>query len=590
MPSKRILFGACAGLVIVGAGFAAWSALSVREEEVAQVRTHATPEQLTEHCEDNIGEPRTLQITEGVWVAVGHDLANTIVVQTPEGNVVIDVGSEPERAAKTRAALLEKAPGKTRAIIYTHSHIDHVGGASAWFEEGTEIWATDAFRDHFLKQYGAFAQAEKERGFRQFGRHVGHESLPCSAIGRRLDLDAAPRTGMRMPTHSFSDFKALEFGGVRVELHEAHGETHDQLFVYLPEAGALMPGDNFYATFPNLYTIRGTSPRPVDAWIDSIDRMRRLNPQHLIPSHTIPISGADEIATRLTTYRDGIQWVRDRVVAAANAGSSLDATAESIGLPPTLAKEGDLRELYGQLDWSARAIYTNRLGWFDGRPEALYPPSPSERLGRTLKLMGGAERVLGEAKTAVAEKNYRWAVHLLAMLRDGPQLSDDTRAAAKTELVTALQGLASEVTNTNGRGYLLESAHELVNGKTPGTPPAPDPELLAAIPLSHVFEIMATRLVPERAVDVHESVEFNFTDGSQFHVTIRNQIAEITEGEALPGTPEPIAVVSTSPETWRALALQSIKPLEAVTSGDMKVDGERLAFVRFSKRFDRGIK
>lgn len=590
MPSKRVLFGACVGILAAGAFAFAWSAVSVPESEVTQVRTHATPEQLTQHCEEHIGAPRVLQITDGVWAAVGHDLANTIVVQTPEGNVVIDVGSEPERAAKTREALLEKAPGKTRAIIYTHSHIDHVGGASAWVEDGTQIWATDAFRDHFLKQYGAFAQAEKTRGFRQFGRHVDHESLPCSAIGRRLDLDAAPRTGMRMPTHTFSGFEELAFGGVRLQLHEAHGETHDQLFVYLPDAGALMPGDNFYATFPNLYTIRGTSPRPVDAWIDSIDRMRRLNPRHLAPSHTIPISGQQEIAARLTTYRDGIQWVRDRVVAAANAGSSLDATADGIGLPPALAKEGDLRELYGQIDWSARAIYTNRLGWFDGRPEALYPPQPSERIDRTLELMGGAERVLQAANTAIAERDYRWAVHLLAMLRDAPNMADDTRATAKAELVAALQGLASEVTNTNGRGYLLESAHELLNGPTASTPPSPDPELLAAVPLSHVFEIMATRLVPERAVDVHESVAFKFTDGSEFRVTIRNQIAEITEGAALPGTPNPIAVVSTSPETWRALALQTIKPLEAVTSGDMQVEGERLAFIRFSNRFDRGFK
>ena len=590
MPSKRILVGACVGLALAGAGLFAWSALSVPETPVAQVRTQATPEQLTQHCKENIGAPRVLEVSKDVWAAVGHDLANTILVQTPEGNVVIDVGSEPERSAKTRAALLEKAPGKTLAIIYTHSHIDHVGGASAWVEEGTQIWATDAFRDHFLKQYGAFAQAEKERGFRQFGRHVGHDSLPCSAIGRRIDLDAAPRTGMRMPTRTFSDFKELDFGGVRVELHEAHGETHDQLFVYLPEAGALMPGDNFYATFPNLYTIRGTSPRPVDAWIESIDRMRRLSPRYLVPSHTIPVSGAEEIATRLATYRDGIQWVRDRVVAAANAGSSLDATADGIGLPPALADESDLRELYGQLDWSARAIYTNRLGWFDGRPEALYPPRASERVDRTLELMGGAERVLGEAQTAIAEKSHRWAVHLLAMLRDAPKVADATRATAKTELATALQGLASEVTNTNGRGYLLESAHELLNGKTPSPKPVPDPELLAAIPLAHVFDIMATRLLPERAADVHESVAFKFTDGSEFHVTIRNQIAEVVEGEALPGTPEPIAVVSTSPDTWRALSLQLIKPLEAVTSGDLKVEGERLAFVRFTKRFDQGFK
>jgi hypothetical protein len=27
---------------------------------------------------------------------------------------------------------------------------------------------------------------------------------------------------------------------------EAHGETHDQLFVHIPEKRTLLPGDNYY--------------------------------------------------------------------------------------------------------------------------------------------------------------------------------------------------------------------------------------------------------------------------------------------------------------------------------------------------------
>jgi len=45
----------------------------------------------------------------------------------------------------------------------------------------------------------------------------------------------------------------------------------------------LMPGDNFYKTFPNLYTIRGTAYRDVTQWVDSLDKMRRLHPEHLAP-------------------------------------------------------------------------------------------------------------------------------------------------------------------------------------------------------------------------------------------------------------------------------------------------------------------
>lgn len=69
----------------------------------------------------------------------------------------VDVSMNPERAARVRRDL-EAVAGKAfiHSIIYTHSHVDHVGGAEAWKEEGTKIWGTDALTDHYFKQYGAF--------------------------------------------------------------------------------------------------------------------------------------------------------------------------------------------------------------------------------------------------------------------------------------------------------------------------------------------------------------------------------------------------------------------------------------------------
>jgi alkyl sulfatase BDS1-like metallo-beta-lactamase superfamily hydrolase len=90
----------------------------------------------------------------------------------------------------------------------------------------------------------------------------------------------------------------------------------------------LVAGDNFYWSFPNIYTIRGTSPLPVDAWIESLDTMRRLAPEHMIPNHTRAVHGRLEINRILTDYRDAIQWVRDAVVRGANMGLDLDTLAE----------------------------------------------------------------------------------------------------------------------------------------------------------------------------------------------------------------------------------------------------------------------
>lgn len=559
--------------------------------EVATVRTPSTPAILREHCQEGVGAPRVVPITDNVLVAVGYDLANTILITTPEGHVVVDVGMSPARARAAREALLREAPGAVRAIVLTHSHIDHIGGATAWMEEGTEVWATDAFRDHFIKQYGAFRMAETVRGGRQFGWHVHEDALPCSALGRRVDMEAAMESGIVLPTRTFSGETAFEVGGVRIELVEAHGETHDQLFVWLPAARVLMPGDNYYRSFPNLYTIRGTSPRPVDAWIESLDAMRARRPRHLVPSHTVPVTGEDEIAGALTRYRDAIQWVRDRVVAQANEGVPIERIAQEMALPAWLAEDPALAPLYGQLDWSARAIYGSHLGWFDGRPEALYPVPASDIAARSVGMMGGRDAVRRAAQTAQDEGDPRWALHLLSLLRDAGELDATPGSEGALAIAAALEAVGEQVGNSNGRGYLLESAYELREGMAEPLVPRPAPQMLDGIPIAQFFEVMASRLIPELASDTHESVRFEFEDTREvFHVTIRRGVAEVVAGpEPLPGTPAPIATVHTRTGVWRRLATDLESPVSALASGDLRVEGDALAFQAFTSRFRRGL-
>lgn len=541
---------------------------------------------LARQCEEFIGAPRVLEPAPGVYTAVGYDLANMILVHTDDGNVVVDTGMSPVRAKEAKAALLARSPGPIRAVVFTHSHIDHVGGASAWIEPGTEIWATENFRDHFLKQYALFQRAEMRRGAAQFGEHVPPALLACSALGRRIDLDAARETGVRLPTKTFTGEASFTVGGTEFKLVEAHGETHDQLFVWIPSRKAILSGDNFYYSFPNLYTIRGTAPRPVDDWIRSLDKMRALEPEALVPSHTIPVTGAANIQTVLTDYRDAIQWVRDETVRAANAGEPVDAVAARIRLPADLADKPYLDEMYGQLDWSVRAIFDSNLGWFDGRPETLYPLAPTAAAAREVALMGGESRVREAADAAMQAKDFRWAVHLYAKLRDAgvPAETLDPKLAA------AYYALGETVRNTNGRGYLLESAYRAQGHPAGGAMGRPDDVLLASIPVDTFLDVMAVRLIPDKAAGVHETLAIRFADiDTTFYVTVRRGVAEVHKGAPLPGTPAPVATIKTDTMTWRKLALQIDSPALAVASGRLKVDGSLSDVVGFLDRFDKEL-
>jgi alkyl sulfatase BDS1-like metallo-beta-lactamase superfamily hydrolase len=558
---------------------------------IAQTRVVPTTAMLDEQCRTAVGERRieSFELGEGVsiHVAIGYDLANTILIHTPEGNVVVDAMTGPDRAAQAQADLLAKAPGPTKALILTHSHIDHVGGASAWapVDQQVPIWATEDFTERFFDQYGVFAQAEQRRGLRQFGARVDERDLPCSALGARIDFESGVGHGVRLPTERFSGQASFTVGGVPIELHEAHGETDDQLFVWLPQHRVLLPGDNIYRAFPNLYTIRGTHPRPVDTWIESLDRMRMLEPVLMIGSHTAPFVGAEHIAEVLRDYRDAIAFLRASVVRGANAGWTRSQIAESVSLPAELAEKPWLRELYGQLDWSALSIYDAELGWFDGQPEQLYPLASRELERREIELMGGIAAVRAAARDS---DDPRLRLHLLGKLRRSELVEEDQRAELEAEYVEAMRSVAEQVANTNGRGYLLEHALELEAGPAQPDPPPLTDELLHEIPVELFFEAMPNRLKLELAGDVDECLKLVLTDIERtLWISVRRGVVEVAWDHAFPGTPEPLGTLTTDSATWKRIALQLDTAGAAVLSGKLAIDGPLPKVQAFFDRFDR---
>ena len=142
--------------------------------------------------------------------------------------------------------------------------------------------------------------------------------------------------GYIKPDTTFKEELKIKISGINIELYHAPGETNDQLFVWLPEHRSLMPGDNIYKTFPNLYTIRGTSHRDVNAWVNSLDMMIALQPKNIFPSHTLPFSGDSALET-LMIYRDGIQFIHDQTIRLMNQGMYPEEIIEKIELPSAVA-------------------------------------------------------------------------------------------------------------------------------------------------------------------------------------------------------------------------------------------------------------
>ena len=136
--------------------------------------------------------------------------------------------------------------------------------------------------------------------------------------------------------------------------------------------------------------------------------MLALKPAIVLPSHGVPIEGADTVQRVLTRYRDAILYVHDATVKGMNEGKDVYALMRDVKLPPSL----DVGEDYGKVAWSVRGIYDAYIGWFDGDPASMYPVSPDEAYAELTRLAGGADRVAARAQTLITDHQAATALRL----------------------------------------------------------------------------------------------------------------------------------------------------------------------------------
>ena len=539
-------------------------------------------ERLNEEFERNV-----YTVTNGVYQAVGFGIANSIMVEGDDCVFIVDVMGSMETARAVRAEFDKITRKPIRALIYTHNHADHVMGGLAFAPDGEiDVYAHETTNDYINRTLNVLRPILAMRGARMFGSHLtrpGPDRLDNVGLGPFVEtLDPDMTLGLIRPNKTFSDTLRTEICGVRVELVHAPGETNDQLFVWLPERGLLMPGDNIYKAFPNLYSIRGTPYRDVLAWARSIDKMRAIKPTHLVPSHTRSISGQERVHQTLTAYRDAIQFVHDQTIQGINQGLTPDELVDAVKLPPHLAGHPYLQEHYGKVEWSVRGIFSGYLGWFDGDAATLEPASPDERAQAMASLAGGADSLLAAARGALADERYAWA----AELASHSVRLDPGSAAAKRIKADALRALGHRQINANARNYYITQALEL-EGEV-GTRDSIKPEnalsFVSTVPIGRFVAAMPANLIYEKSAETEMLVGLHFPDVDEgYGIDIRRGVAEFMEG--LPEGRD--LTITADSDIWREVVLGLRSPIKAFASGEVKFEGSAIDLVGFLRLFKK---
>lgn len=545
----------------------------------------ATPAALVAHSEEF---RRGLEeVRPGVFVAIGYGIANSILLVGPEGCVVVDA-MESQQSGRAVAELFKPHCSKgLKGIIYTHSHPDHVQGAAAFAEvlgnPKVPIYAQAEVSSAMDKLSSELQPIITRRSLMMYGHGLSASEHINVGIGSHLELDDTSQIVTLRPTVTFDDHLEVRIAGLDVVLQHAIGETEDQIFVWLPAQKLLLPGDNLYRAFPNLYTIRGTSYRDPKLWAASLDAMRRLGAATLVPSHTRPILGAEQIQTVLTDYRDAVRYVYDQSIRLMNRGHSPEELQHLVMLPSALAKSPWLQEFYGKPGWSARSVFVGNLGWFDGDVANLQPLPPLARSREMQALAGGVEAFNQKIQQAASAKNFAWVLELSShALR-----VDAANLIAKNARLEALKALGEAEANPNARHFYLTQYHELKGDiRLPDSILTPTPSMLAAMPLSSFFDGLAVNLDPAATKPETQVVAFNFTDIQQRWVYIvRNGSSEVLGPDQLGFAPAAQLEVNVSAQVFKEMLAKLRNPALTLAKDFSVVQGSKLELIAFFRQF-----
>lgn len=372
-----------------------------------------------------------VRVNDSIFLAYGF--GNTFMVTTAEGNVIIDT-SNVARAPRAKELLQRENAGPVKFIVLTHGHGDHTGGVNLWKEPATQVIAQKE-QYEFLNYQARLSGFFNERNAAQF--NFKRQQSPKSPG----NFDAPV-----LATTLFDQKYEFSLGGVDFQVHSTPGETPDHLTLWVPKYKAAFVGDNYYESFPNIYTLRGTKPRWALDYISSLNKVLELKPELLLPSHGEPVRGNAEITRRLTRYRDAIAYVHDAVVKGMNEGKDVYTLMHEIKLPSQL----EVGESYGNLIWSIRGIYEGYAGWFDLEPSTMYDAPMSSVFPDVAKLAGGPDALAKLAMQRVAGGKFVDALHLMQIAL----ASDANHRGALEAKLKALEGLRARSVNSNERGWL----------------------------------------------------------------------------------------------------------------------------------------
>src|ERR1700741_1899345 len=466
------------------------------------------------------------EVVPGVYQVRGLDIANMTLIEGDKGVVVVDTLTSIEGARAAMELYFQHRGRKpVIAVIFTHTHTDHYGGARGVLDDATlasgnvPIIAPNFFMEHAVSENIIAGPAMLRCAQYQFG--------PFLAKGARGQVDcglgksmAAGSVALLRPTDlikATGDKRTID--GLEFEFQMApNSEAPAEMHFFIPRYKVLNLAENCTHNFHNLLPFRGADVRDALAWSKYLNEALRMwggKADAMCGQHHWPVWGKERIDTMIRQQRDLYKFAHDQTIRLMNHGLTASEIAETIRLPKSLDGAWHGRGYYGHIRHNVKAIYQKYLGWYDANPVHLDPLPPVESGKKYVEYMGGAAALLERARKDFAKGEFRFVAQAVSHL----VFADPDNEAARALLADTFEQLGYASESATWRNAYLFGAQELRQGMPKAPPRAAMPrETLAALRTEQLWDVLGVRLNGPKAEGKRIALNWNFTDTNETFV------------------------------------------------------------------------
>lgn len=532
------------------------------------------------------------QVKDNIYQVRGYDLSNMDIIEGKNGLIIIDPLLTKETAKAALELYYQHRPKKpVIAVIYTHSHADHYGGVRGVTTPEdvasgkVKILAPQGFLEAAVSENVYAGNAMSRRATYMYGALLlkGEKGQVDGALGKTVsvgEVTLIPPTDIITKT---GEKRVID--GVEMIFHMApNTEAPAEMLIYFPKQRALCAAEDATHTLHNLYTLRGAQVRDAAAWWKTLNTAIEVfgNKSDVIfAQHHWPMWGTQNIVDYLSKQRDLYKYIHDQTLHMMNQGYTMTEVGNMLKLPKTLSDEWYNRGYYGSVSHDAKAVYQRYLGWYDSNPANLDKLSPAESGKRYVEFMGGADAVIKKAREYYNKGEYRWVAEVMNHV----VFADPNNKAARELEADALEQLGYQTENATWRNEYLMGAYELRNGvpNVAGTDTA-SADTLRAMPVDMYLDYMGIRLNSQKSDGKKLQINLNFTDKKETYVLkVENSVLIYTPNKQVKNAD---ATLNLTRNTFDNITLKQKSVMQAISDGDIKVNGSKEKVEEFMSLFD----